>query len=94
MHILSTYLDCQLLPLPNQPDARPFSKEHYIKLNDKIIANPDTLAIVHDSEKPPHYRLIVGEEIYEVAKVINVLLILVLIQDNKILPACILLTLD
>lgn len=69
MHCLSTYLDSQLLPFPSQPDAKPFSKEHFIKLNEKVPLDQNKLAISQVSDKPPHYRLVVGEEIYDVCKV-------------------------
>lgn len=68
MHLLATYLDCQLVPLPNQPDAKPFSKEHFIRPTEKVPHNPLTLAIHQITEKPPHFRLIVGEDVFEVAK--------------------------
>lgn len=70
MHLFAAYLDTQLLPQPNKPDSKPFSGFHYYKMTDKLInINPTTLAVQEVTENPPHYRVIVGEEIYEVVKV-------------------------
>lgn len=70
MHLLATYMDTQLLPQPNKPDAKPFSGFHYIGANEKVTnVNENTLAIQEVSENPPHYRVIVGEETYEFVKV-------------------------
>lgn len=66
MHLFATYLDTQLMPLPNNPDARPFSSNHYIKCTEAMPElTPATLAIQQVNEKPPQYRVIVGEETYE-----------------------------
>lgn len=66
MHLFATYLDTQLMPLPNKPDAKPFSSCHYIKMTDPLPQlTPNTLAIHQVNEKPPLYRVIVGQEVYE-----------------------------
>lgn len=72
MHLFASYMDTQLLPQPNKPDARPFSGFHFLKANDKIHGpyNQNELVIQEASENPPHYRVIVGEETYEMVKVI------------------------
>lgn len=71
MHLFAAYLDTQLLPLPSQPDVKSFSGYHYVKLNEKLPALTDqTLLIQQCSDYPPHYRVVVGEEIYELVKVI------------------------
>lgn len=54
------------MPLPSNPDARPFSSNHFIRYSDPLPKlTPNTLAIHQVSEKPPQYRVIVGEEVYE-----------------------------
>lgn len=71
MHVLSTYLDTQLMPLPSAPDVKPFSGYHYIKYNEKVpLLNDSTIFIHQVSEKPPHFRIIVGDRVYEMGKVI------------------------
>ncbi|KAK9877475.1 hypothetical protein WA026_018584 [Henosepilachna vigintioctopunctata] len=72
MHLLATYLDTQLMPLPSAPDVKPFSGYHYIKCNDKIPPLDGTSIFIHQvSERPPHYRIIVGDRIYEMGKGYN-----------------------
>ncbi|KAL3289077.1 hypothetical protein HHI36_003519 [Cryptolaemus montrouzieri] len=72
MHFLATYLDTQLMPLPSAPDVKPFSGYHYIKCTDKIPPLNDSTIFIHQvSDKPPHYRIIVGERIYEMGKGYN-----------------------
>lgn len=66
MHLFVTYLDTQLMPLPNRPDAKPFSSYHYIKYGETPPQTTlNTLAIQQVNEKPPQYRVIVGEETFE-----------------------------
>nr|XP_022910128.1 transmembrane protein 209 isoform X2 [Onthophagus taurus] len=71
MHLFASYLDTQLQPLPNQPEVKGFSGYHYIKLNETVVLNANTLAIQQCSEYPPHYKVIVGEEVFELVKGYN-----------------------
>lgn len=72
MHLLATYLDIQLIPLPNAPDIKPFSGYHYVKFTDKYPKLSDSTIFIHQvTEKPPHYRVVVKETIYELAKGYN-----------------------
>ncbi|XP_022910127.2 transmembrane protein 209 isoform X2 [Onthophagus taurus] len=71
MHLFASYLDTQLQPLPNQPEVKGFSGYHYIKLNETLVLNANTLAIQQCSEYPPHYKVIVGEEVFELVKGYN-----------------------
>lgn len=70
MHLLASYLDTQLMPSPNMPDTKAFSGHYYIKATDKMpVLTPRSLFIQEVTEKPPHYRVVVGEKIYEMVKV-------------------------
>nr|CAH7720818.1 unnamed protein product [Callosobruchus chinensis] len=72
MHLLATYLDTQLMPSPNMPDTKAFSGYYYIKMTDKMPElKPNSLFIQEVSEKPPHYRVVVGEKVYEMVKGYN-----------------------
>lgn len=72
MHLLASYLDTQLMPSPNMPDTKAFSGHYYIKATDKVPAlTPNSLFIQEVTEKPPHYRVVVGEKIYEMVKGYN-----------------------
>ncbi|GJQ80784.1 hypothetical protein Trydic_g9375 [Trypoxylus dichotomus] len=72
MHLFATYLDTQLLPLPNTPDGKPFSGHHYLKQNEKLPTLTDqTLLIQQCSDSPPYYRVIIGKGIHELVKGYN-----------------------
>nr|XP_015837006.1 PREDICTED: transmembrane protein 209 isoform X1 [Tribolium castaneum] len=72
MHLFASYLDTQLMPLPSMPDTKPFSGLYYIKSKDKVpTLTPNSLFIQQVTEKPPHFRVIVGETIYEMVKGYN-----------------------
>jgi len=69
MHLFATYLDSQLPPLPQNPDGRPFTSQHFAKTPDKPPQGKNTLAIYQVQMNPPHYVLLEGEDTLEVTKV-------------------------
>ncbi|XP_060533654.1 transmembrane protein 209 [Cylas formicarius] len=72
MHLFASYLDTQLMPSPNMPDTKAFSGHYYVKATEKMApSTPNTVYIHEVSEKPPHYRIIVGEKSYEMVKGYN-----------------------
>lgn len=87
MHLAASYLDTQLIPLPSRPDVKPFSGYHFIKANEKLPELTDnTLAIHEVTVNPPHYRVIIGKEIFEMVKGYNNLfhsILLFLYHVNK-----------
>ncbi|CAG9834640.1 unnamed protein product [Diabrotica balteata] len=88
MHLLASYLDTQLIPLPNMPDTKAFSGNHFIRVADKApTLTSNSFYIQEVSEKPPHYRVIVGHQIYEMVKGYNNLfhsILFFIYQVNKI----------
>ena len=68
MHLFATYLDSQLPPLPQNPDGRPFTAQHFAKTPDKPTQTKNTLAIYQVQINPPHYVLLHGEDTLEVPK--------------------------
>ncbi|XP_076268905.1 transmembrane protein 209 [Rhynchophorus ferrugineus] len=72
MHLLASYLDTQLMPSPNMPDTKAFSSQYCIRAIDKVPVLTDrSLFIQEVTEKPPHYRVVVGKKIYEMVKGYN-----------------------
>lgn len=69
MHLFATYLDTQLVPLPHQPDARPFTTRHLIRGNEKPGPNSAPVIIREVTEKPPYYNLYIGGATRELVKV-------------------------
>ena len=61
------------MPLPNKPDVKPFSGYHLVKVHEKLPElTKDTLIIQEVTEHPPHYRVVLGKEVFEIVKVIFV----------------------
>ncbi|XP_050296289.1 transmembrane protein 209 [Anthonomus grandis grandis] len=72
MHLLACYLDTQMMPSPNMPDAKPFTGQYYVKVGEKTpVLTPRSVFIQEVTVKPPHYRVVVGEKIYEMVKGYN-----------------------
>lgn len=70
MHVFASYMDTQLLPLPSNPDAKSFSGFHYIKAGEKPLQTSATAMFIQQvAENPPHFKVIVGENSYDVVKV-------------------------
>lgn len=71
MHLMATYLDTQLVPLPHQPDARPFSTRHLCKGSSSGGGSNQLASVVirQVTDKPPHYNLIINDKTQELSKV-------------------------
>jgi len=73
------------MPSPNLPDAKAFSSHYYLKATDKMpVLTSSSLFIQELTEKPPHYRVVVGEKVYEMVKVVESHKILTLCQIKRI----------
>lgn len=68
MHLVATYFDSQLPPLPHKPECRPFSSQYFFKDPDKPPKGKSTIAIYQNAVNPPQYSLFVKDEILEIAK--------------------------
>ncbi|XP_047117235.1 transmembrane protein 209 [Schistocerca piceifrons] len=68
MHLLASYFDSQLPPLPHNPEGRPFTSQYFLKSTEKLPKGK-TFPIIHEVQtNPPHYVLMVGDEKLELAK--------------------------
>ncbi|KAK8778323.1 hypothetical protein V5799_020331 [Amblyomma americanum] len=68
LHLLCTYLNSRLPPDPRFPDGKTFTSQFFYKSPNKPPASKDTLCIYQTSVTPPHYRLIVGEDTWDLPK--------------------------
>lgn len=69
MHLLFTYLDSRSPLHTSFPEGRPVSARHFCKSPDKPDAtSKDTLCVYQTNVNPPHYKLIVGDEVWELPK--------------------------
>jgi len=68
MHCLATYLDSQLPAFTDRPDRRPFSGHYLVKCPEKPPASSSLPLIVEVSTNPPHYKLVLETDEYELPK--------------------------
>ena len=81
MHCLATYLDSQLPAFTDRPDRRPFTGQYLVKCPEKAQPSSHPL-IVEVQINPPHYKLVMGADEYELPKV-NISFFLVLKLDAQ-----------
>lgn len=68
MHCLATYLDSQLPAFTDRPDRRPFTGQYLVRCPEKPQPTSHPL-IVEVQLNPPHYKLVLGPDEYELPKV-------------------------
>lgn len=68
LHLLCTYLNSRLPPDPRFPDGKTFTSQFFHKSPNKPPASKDALCIYQTSVTPPHYRVIVGEDTWDLPK--------------------------
>lgn len=68
LHVLCTYLDSRLPPDPRFPDGKTFTSQYFRKTPDKPPLGKDALCIHQSVLCPPHYRVVVGEDIWDLPK--------------------------
>lgn len=69
LHCFASYLDSQLPLTSFYPDLKAFTRQHVIKTPDKV--NPtkkENLLIFQSTLVPPQFKVVIGENVYEVAK--------------------------
>ncbi|CAH1787400.1 unnamed protein product [Owenia fusiformis] len=68
MHCLCSYMDQRLPPHPRFPDGKTFTNKHFAKTPDKPVSKKESLLIYQSHVNPPHYKLIIGEQILDLPK--------------------------
>ncbi|GIY48888.1 transmembrane protein 209 [Caerostris darwini] len=68
MHILCCYLDAHLPPDPHFPEGKPFSSKYFKKVPEKVILSKDSTYIYQSSLNPPHFKVVINEELYTLPK--------------------------
>ncbi|XP_070558588.1 transmembrane protein 209-like [Ptychodera flava] len=69
MHLLCTYMDSQLPPHPKYPDGKTFASQHFMKTPDKPdLKKKDNLLIFQSKINPPHYKVIIGDDTWDLPK--------------------------
>lgn len=68
IHVLCCYLDAYLPPEPHFPEGKPFSSKYFKKTPEKIVHEKDTHYIYQSSINPPHFKVVIGQDIYSLQK--------------------------
>ncbi|XP_013385276.1 transmembrane protein 209 [Lingula anatina] len=69
MHALCSYMDSRLPPHPKYPDGKTFTSEHFIKTPTKPnLTKKDQLLLYQTGINPPHYKVINGDDTWDVVK--------------------------
>lgn len=68
IHMLCCYLDAYLPPEPHFPEGKPFSSKYFKKFPEKITHEKDSHFIYQASVNPPHFKVIIGQDVYSLQK--------------------------
>ncbi|XP_033647233.1 transmembrane protein 209-like [Asterias rubens] len=69
MHMLCTYLDFQLPSDPKYCDGKTFASQYFMKTPDKPdLKKKDQLLLFQTKINPPHYKLIIGDDTWDLPK--------------------------
>lgn len=79
VHVLCCYLDAYLPPEPHCPEGKPFSAKYFKKTPEKIVHDKDSHFIYQSSINPPHFKVVIGQDVYSLPKGRNNLLYALLI---------------
>ncbi|KAL9960685.1 hypothetical protein ACROYT_G034171 [Oculina patagonica] len=68
LHMFCTYMDSRLPADPTFPDGRTFTGRHFLKTPDKPDARKSDLCIYQSRLHPPHFKVIIEDEVYDMPK--------------------------
>nr|XP_054751757.1 transmembrane protein 209-like [Lytechinus pictus] len=68
LHALCTYLDSCLPPHPKHPDGKIFTDQYFMKMPDKPDLKKENLLLFQSKINPPHYKVILGDDTWDLPK--------------------------
>lgn len=68
IYILCCYLDAHLPPDPHFPEGKPFSSKYFKKSPEKVVQSKDSTYIYQSSLSPPHFKVVFGEDLFNLQK--------------------------
>ncbi|CAL1297192.1 unnamed protein product [Larinioides sclopetarius] len=68
MHVLCCYFDAHLPPDPHFPEGKPFTSKYFKKAPEKVTLAKDLAYIYQSSTSPPHFKVVIGEELHTLPK--------------------------
>jgi len=87
-HCVCTYLDSHLPRNPMYPEGRTFSTQYFVQTPNKADTKKKDFAVYQSSIHPPHYKLLISDEVWEVEKGRNnlfysLILLLFYVKDEQ-----------
>lgn len=68
MHFLCCYFDARLPPDTSNPNGKTFTNKHFLKTPDKPdLSKKDLICIYQSKLNPPHYQLVIGGAVNQLA---------------------------
>lgn len=68
IHVLCCYLDAYLPPEPHFPEGKPFSSKYFRKTPEKHTTAKDLHFIYQSSINPPHFKVVIRQDVYSLPK--------------------------
>lgn len=68
MHMFCSFMDSQLPPDPKYPDGKTFTSRYFMKTPDKPDLKKDNILMFQTKETPPHYKVIIGDDTWDLSK--------------------------
>lgn len=68
IHVLCCYLDAFLPPEPHFPEGKPFSSKYFKKTPEKMNLDKDGFYIYQDNVNPPHFKVVISQDIFSLQK--------------------------
>lgn len=69
LHALCSYMDARLPSDPKYPDGKTFTCQHFMKTPDKPnLTKKEQILILQSKINPPHYKVIIGDDIWDLPK--------------------------
>lgn len=68
LHVLCCYFDAYLPPEPHFPEGKPFSSKYFKKTPEKLVSTKEVHFIYQSCINPPHFKVVIGQDIYSLQK--------------------------
>lgn len=68
IYFFCCYLDAHLPPDPHFPEGKPFSSKYFKKSPEKVVLSKDLTYIYQSSLSPPHFKVVIGEDLFNLQK--------------------------
>ncbi|KAG8197690.1 hypothetical protein JTE90_001614 [Oedothorax gibbosus] len=68
IHFMCCYFDAHLPPDPHFPEGKPFTSKYFKKVPEKVVLSKDLTYIYQSNLNPPHFKVVIGEDLFNLQK--------------------------